>query len=47
MKPSVEDAPGLLARHARDCAKHEAMVSRILSLLGCGARLALADLLET
>jgi LuxR family transcriptional regulator, maltose regulon positive regulatory protein len=32
----IQPAPGLLERHARDCAKHAALISEILSLLPGG-----------
>jgi LuxR family transcriptional regulator, maltose regulon positive regulatory protein len=32
----VHPAPGLLQRHARDCAKHAALIAEILSLLPAG-----------
>ena len=34
----VHPAPGLLQRHARDCAKHAALIAEILSLLPAGPR---------
>jgi LuxR family maltose regulon positive regulatory protein len=32
----IHPAPGLLERHARDCAKHAALIAEILSLLPAG-----------
>jgi LuxR family maltose regulon positive regulatory protein len=37
-KGRLYPAPGLLERHARDCAKHAALVSEILTLLPGGHR---------
>jgi LuxR family transcriptional regulator, maltose regulon positive regulatory protein len=34
----IHPAPGLLQRHARDCARHAALIAEILSLLPAGPR---------